>query len=330
VSLRVAVVGCGLIGRKRAAVLGPDELVGCFDVAPEAAAALAAEHGGRVAGSLDELLALDPDAVVVATTHDRLAELSVAALEAGAHVLVEKPAGIGRAQVEGVAEAAERAGKLVKVGFNHRFHGGIARAVEEARSGRHGEILHMRARYGHGGRPGYDREWRADPARSGGGELIDQGIHLLDIAHWLLGPLPLHSALLRTSFWDAPVEDNAVVTLGEQATGPWALMHVSWTEWKNLFSLEIYCRTAKFQVDGLVHSYGPQRLTTYLMAPELGPPAVEQVEFPAQDGSWDAEWRHFRAAVLGEAPPNLLGDLKSAAYAWSCVEAAYEQARACH
>ncbi len=69
----------------------------------------------------------------------------------------------------------------------------------------------MRARYGHGGRPGYEREWRADPKRSGGGELIDQGMHLLDLSHWLLGPLPLHSALLRTSFWDMPVEDNAVL-----------------------------------------------------------------------------------------------------------------------
>jgi predicted dehydrogenase len=330
VTLRVAVVGCGLIGHKRAAALGPgDELVASFDVAPEAARALAAEHGGRAAASLEELLAAAPDVVVVAATHDRLAELSIAALEAGAHVLVEKPAGIGSAQVAAVAAAAERAGRLVKVGFNHRFHPGIASAVTEARCGRHGEVMHVRARYGHGGRPGYDREWRADPARSGGGELIDQGMHLLDLYHWLLGPLPLHSALLRTEFWDAPVEDNAVVVLGDGAAGPWGLMHVSWTEWKNLFSLEIYCRTAKLQVDGLVRSYGSQRLTTYLMAPELGPPAVEIVEYPAEDGSWDAEWRHFRAAVTGEQPPTLLGDLESAAYAWSCVEAAYEQARAC-
>src|SRR4029079_4059810 len=96
----------------------------------------------------------------------------------------------------------------VHVGFNHRFHPAIARAVGEARSGEHGEILHVRARYGHGGRPGYDREWRADPARSGGGELIDQGMHLLDLSHWLLGPLPLHSALPRTPFLDTADEDK--------------------------------------------------------------------------------------------------------------------------
>lgn len=317
--MRVGIVGCGLIGRKRAAALAPgDELVGCYDVDPEAARAL-----GPAVDSLDALLALAPDVVVVATTHDTLAELSIAALEAGAHVLVEKPAAISSAQVAAIADAAAKAGRLVKVGFNHRFHPGIARAIEEARSGAHGEILQLRARYGHGGRPGYEREWRADPARSGGGELIDQGMHLLDLSHWLLGPLPLHSALLRTAFWDMPVEDNAVVLLGERGDGPWASLHVSWTEWKNLFSLEIYCRTAKLQVDGLVRSYGAQRLTRYLMKPELGPPDTEVIDFAGEDSSWEAEWLHFRRAMTAPEPISLLGSLDSAAYAWSSVEAAY-------
>ncbi len=313
--MRVGIVGCGLIGRKRAEALGPDdELVATYDPA---------QSFGPAVDSLAALLALEPEVVVVATTHDQLAENAIAALEAGAHVLVEKPAGIGSAQVETVREAAERAGRRVKVGFNHRFHPGLMRAVEEARSGAHGEILNLRARYGHGGRLGYEREWRADPARSGGGELIDQGMHLLDLSHWLLGPLPLHSALTRTAYWDMPVEDNAVVLLGDRRDGPWAALHVSWTEWKNLFSLEIACRTAKLQVDGLVRSYGAQRLTRYLMKPELGPPDVDVVDYPPEDGSWEAEWRHFKAAI--ESGDSLLGDLSSAAYAWACVEAAYAQ-----
>ena len=148
-------------------------------------------------------------------------------------------------------------------------------------------------------------------------------MHLLDLSHWLLGPLPLHSALLRTEFWDAPVEDNAVLILGEQKTGPWTLFHVSWTEWKNLFSLEIFCRTAKLQVDGLARSYGPQRLTRYEMRPELGPPDVDVIDYPADDASWAAEWLHFRSAIAAGAAPTL----DSAAYAWSCVEAAYESCR---
>jgi predicted dehydrogenase len=323
--MRVGVVGCGLIGRKRAGALGDaDELIGVVDALPEPAEALAADFGTR-AMSLDELLSAGPDAVVVATTHDALAPVAVQALQAGAHVLVEKPAGLSVAQVDRIDAAARAAGRRVKVGFNHRFHPGIARAVAEARSGEHGDVMHVRARYGHGGRPGYDREWRADPARSGGGEIVDQGMHLIDLTHWLLGPLPVHDALLRTQFWDTPVDDNAVLVLGERGsrTAPWALLHVTWTEWKNLFSLEIYCRTAKLQVDGLVRSYGPQTLRIYRMGPELGPPDVQELRYPDEDGSWVAEWEHFAGAVAGGSP--LLGSLEDARYAWSVVQEAYER-----
>jgi predicted dehydrogenase len=320
----VGIVGCGLIGNKRAAALGGDQLVGCMDVRAELAAQLAERSGGDACGSLAELLSMRPDVVIVATTHDELASLSVTALDAGAHVLVEKPAGISVADVDRIAAAAGSADRLVKVGFNHRFHPGIARAVTEARSGRFGDVMFVRGLYGHGGRIGYDREWRAQPEISGGGEMVDQGMHLLDLCHWIAGPLPLHDALLRTNYWDMPVEDNAALILGERDSrdAPWALLHASWTEWKNMFSLEIYCRTGKLALTGLAKSYGPQKLRIYTMKPELGPPDLEEIDYPPEDVSWSAEWAHFREAVVrGEGP--LLGDLESARYAWSVIEEAY-------
>jgi len=325
VPVRVGIVGCGLIGRKRAAALDGDELVACCDVDDEAARALAAEHGGVAVADVDALLATDPDVVVVAVPHDRLAGLAVRALEGGAHVLVEKPAGIGTADVDRVAAAALAAGRRVKVGFNHRFHPALERLLAEVSSGRFGEVMFARARYGHGGRLGYDREWRMDRSTSGGGELIDQGMHLLDLFHALLGPLPWASALLRTQYWDADVEDNAVVVLGEPAsrTAPWATFHVTWTEWKNLFSLEVTCRTGKLTVDGLAGSYGPQLLRIFSMKPELGPPDAEEIAFEAQDVSWLREWRHLRAALAAGDDRPLAGDLESARYAWACVEASY-------
>ena len=213
-------------------------------------------------------------------------------------------------------------GRRVKVGFNHRFHPGLARAAAEVHPGAHGALMHVRGRYGHGGRPGYNLEWRAQPRRSGGGELIDQGMHLLDLTHWIAGPLPLHSALLRTHFWEGEVEDNAALLLGgEDRTSPWAMLHVTWTEWKNMFGLEIYCRTAKLQVDGLVRSYGPQRLRIYRMRPELGPPDLEEITYPDHDGSWQREWENFAAAIDGTEPIN--GGLEDALYAWTQVEDAY-------
>jgi predicted dehydrogenase len=322
--VKAGVIGCGLIGRKRAEALDGDQLVGTYDLNASLAERLAADFGTTACASLDELWAREPDVVVVAVTHDRLAELSVAALEHGAHVLVEKPAAVTVAQVDAIAAAAQRAGRRVKVGFNHRFHPGIMRAITEARSGEHGDIMFIRGRYGHGGRLGMDAEWRAIPERGGGGEIVDQGMHLLDLTHWAMGPLPLHSALLRTQFWDTPVDDNAALLLGEQGsrTAPWATLHVTWTEWKNLFSLEVYCRTAKFHVEGLVKSYGPQKLTTYRMKPELGPPDVEVLEWPNEDVSWQEEWRHFRAAIADGTP--VLGGLEDARYNWAIIDEAYE------
>ena len=322
--LRVGIVGCGLVGNKRAdALRQQDSLVGCVDVLPEAARGLAARYGGRACADVSELLELGPDVVIVATPHDQLAGFAGQALEGGAHVLVEKPAALSTRQIDQLSRFSERSSRRLKVGFNHRFYPGLARAVEEVHSGSHGELMHVRARYGHGGRQGYEREWRADPSRSGGGELIDQGMHLLDLVHWIAGPLPLHSSLLRTQFWDAPVEDNAALLLGvaDEKKAPWAMLHVSWTEWKNTFSLEIFCRSAKLQVDGLARSYGPQTLRIYRMKPELGPPDVQEVTFPEDDVSWRAEWEHFAAALAGEV--ELLGSLADARYAWACVEEAY-------
>ncbi len=324
--LRVGIVGCGLIGTKRAAALtADDELLACCDVNEQAARGLAESYGAEVSATLAELLALGPDVVIVAAVHDRLAGLAEQALRGGAHVLVEKPAGVSGAQIDRLIESRQASGRLVKVGFNHRFHPAIARAAQEVHSGTHGELMYLRARYGHGGRAGYEREWRTDPARSGGGELIDQGMHLIDLSHWLAGPLPLRAALLRTHFWDTPVEDNAALILGEAGSraAPWALLHVSWTEWKNLFSLEVYCRAAKLQVDGLVRSYGPQRLRIYRMGPALGPPELEEIAFADEDCSWEREWLSFSEAIAAADEHLLNGDLADARYAWEQLEAAY-------
>lgn len=325
-SLRVAIVGCGLVGGKRAAALTPgDTLLACYDQDADAARRLAGRYGATACASLEEMLGMGAEVVVVAVAHDRLADLAGQALLAGAHVLVEKPAGVSMDEVDRLIECRRAGGGMVKVGFNHRFHPGITRVAEEIDSGRHGALMYLRGRYGHGGRLGYGHEWRTEPARSGGGELVDQGMHLLDLSHWLAGPLPLHSALLRTQFWDTPVEDNAALLLGDASSRvePWAMLHVSWTEWRNMFSLEVYCRAAKLEVDGLVGSYGPQRLRIYRMGPQLGPPEVEELVYPDRDDSWAREWANFAAAIDAKDQGLLLGDLDDARYAWEQVETAY-------
>jgi predicted dehydrogenase len=131
--------------------------------------------------------------------------------------------------------------------------------------------MFIRARYGHGGRVGYDKEWRANPKLSGGGELIDQGIHLIDLAGWFLGEFKKIDGHAETYFWKMPVDDNAFLSL-RTAKNQTAWLHVSCTEWKNLFSFEIYGRHAKLHIEGLGGSYGVEKLFHYQMKPEMGIP----------------------------------------------------------
>jgi predicted dehydrogenase len=316
-SLRVGIVGYGVIGRRRAAALGGDRVVAVVDPAM-VAGPVDVPHFGDTAQMCTEMR---PDVVVVATPHHALNLHTVAVLSAGCHVLVEKPAALTLTEFDAAVSAAESFQRRLWVGYNHRHHPGIRRLVAEATSGAHGRVMYIRARYGHGGRVGYDREWRARPELSGGGELMDQGGHLLDLVHAILGPVPLMSALLRTAFWDMPVEDNAVLTLAHPGVaGAWANLELSCTEWKNEFVFDVYCERARLTVTGLSRSYGPQRLTIHRMKPEMGPPETEVVDYPAEDQSWAAEWRAFRAALRR---PFQAGDCESARYALDVIGAAY-------
>ncbi len=277
----VAIVGCGLVGRKRAAALEGARLVACADTLADRATELARSRPGAVAMDHWQEAVTHPDVeiVIVATTNDALTPVGMAAVEAGKHVLVEKPAARTVAELDRLIAAAERRDRRVRVGFNHRYHPALQGARQLVDRGALGPLMFIRGRYGHGGRVGYDREWRADPGKAGGGELIDQGVHLIDLAGWFLGVFTDVHGVATTYFWDMPVDDNAFMTL-RTATGQTAFLHVSCTEWKNLFSLEIYGRTGKIAIDGLGGSYGIERLTYYRMLPEMGPPETTTHEYP--------------------------------------------------
>ena len=242
--IRAVVIGCGLIGAKRAKAAGKEiQIASCCDLDEGRAHALARTVPGADASTdwQATVRRADIDLVFVATAHDMLATIAAEAAAAGKHVLIEKPGARTKAELAPVREAAARTGALVRVGFNHRYHRAFRKAREIFESGALGETMFVRGRYGHGGRPGYDREWRAAPEKSGGGELVDQGMHLIDLARWFLGDFSQVKGMIGTYFWDMPVEDNAFLLL-RTAGGQVASLHATWTEWKNLFSFEIYGR----------------------------------------------------------------------------------------
>ena len=330
--LRVGIVGCGLIGRQ--AGRGPR--------APTTSSGLlrhrsrsrrSARRASGAAGPAapsSELLELAPDVVVVATVHGELAELACSALAAGAHVLVEKPAGIGVAEVDrDRRRRARKPGRRVKVGFNHRFHPGIARAISEARSGVYGEVLYLAGAL----RPRRSPRLRArsgEPTRrcSGGGEIVDQGMHLLDLSYWLLGELPLDTLSLRTQFWQAPVDDNAVLVLGGAGRRRRSRRPV---------------RPAARQLDRVEEHVLPgdrlPRREARRRRPRCAPTAPRSCGSTGCDRSSDpltsrkcaTRTATSRGSASGGTSPtpitaadgrDLLGDLSSARYCWSVVEQA--------
>jgi len=325
-ALRTAIVGCGLIGQKRAHALGNARLVYTVDTNLARAQHLAAQYPGCIAATdwRDVVTRDDVDLVIVATTNDALAPVTLAAVQNGKHVLVEKPAARSTRELAPVVEATKAAGVTVKVGFNHRFHPALRKAREIVDSGALGPLMYVRGRYGHGGRLGYEREWRADPAIAGGGEMLDQGIHLIDLARWFLGDFTEVSGLTATFFWQMPVEDNGFALL-RTAGGQVAWLHASCSEWKNMFSFEIYGRDGKLQVDGLGGSYGVERLAYYRMLPQMGPPETTIWEYPGEDTSWRDEFVHLQTCISERQTP--LGTLEDAYAALAVVESLYRQSQ---
>jgi predicted dehydrogenase len=302
--LGFAIIGCGLIGSRRAGTIPEGALKYACDLDPAKASALVAKHGGRATAQPADVFQ-DPevDIVLVSAANASLATLARSALESGKHVLVEKPGAVNSKQLGEIESAIAGSKALLRFGYNHRFHPAFRKAYELVREADLGDLMFIRGRYGHGGRIGYDREWRAEPALSGGGELIDQGVHLIDLAASFMGEFSTVEGHATTYFWDMPVDDNAFLAL-RTASGQTAWLQVSCTEWKNLFSFEIYFKRAKLHIEGLGGSYGLERLYYYKMLPEMGPPETVIYEYPRAEHSWALELNEFLEDIRLNRIPN--------------------------
>jgi predicted dehydrogenase len=288
--MRAVLIGCGLIGKKRARFLQGCSLVACADPNFTAAQELAGKSpSARPFADWREMIdRMQFDVAIVATPHSVLHEAGQAALAKGAHLFLEKPGAISSRHLA----ALNQGDRVVRLGYNHRFHRALQKAKEIVDRGDLGELMYVRGRYGHGGRIGYDQEWRADPVVSGGGELIDQGVHLIDLSRWFLGDFVEVDGFAHTYFWSMPVEDNGFLLM-KTVDQKVAFLHASCTEWKNLFSFEIYGKQGKLAIEGLGGSYGVERLSYYKMAKAMGPPETQIWEYPMEDNSWAVEWSAF-------------------------------------
>jgi predicted dehydrogenase len=303
--LRIGLIGCGRQGWRRAPAIrqNGDQLIVVADDDGERAKVLADEMRCEVTTDWKSVIARkDIDAVVICTPNIFHAPMSIAALENKKHVLCEKPLGRNPEETQQIVDVVKKTGMILKCGFNIRHHPGVQQARKWFEQGAIGKISFIRARYGIGGRMDYDKDWRADKNVSGGGQLMDQGMHVLDLLHWFLGDFTEAVGFLSTAFWQiSPLEDNAFCLLRTEKNQV-ASIHVSWTQWKNLFSLEIFGQDGYIIIDGLGGSYGVER--AILGKRNFSKPFEEKViEFRGEDISWREEWKEFLSAINENREP---------------------------
>ncbi len=321
--MNVGIVGAGLVGKKRAKALeGLDvKLLSVADVVEELAKGLANQYNCKYTTNWKELVKDDSiDIVFVSTIHGSLAEITIEAIKGGKHVLVEKPVARNSKELAKVLKVAKDKNVKVQVGYNHRFHPAIIKAKKIIESGEIGPLMFIRGRYGHGGRKNYHKEWRAFKNTAGGGELLDQGSHLIDLSRLFMGNFSSAIGYAETFFWDMEVEDNCFALLRNN-NGQIASLHASWTQWKNAFSFEIFGKIGQLNIDGLGGSYGTETLTFYKMKPEFGIPDKQVFEFPGEDLSWKLEFENLLNAIQKDTPIN--GTLEDAYEAMKIIEKIY-------
>jgi len=326
--MKVAIIGCGLIGIKRALALGKeDSLVACCDTNPDSAKKFDKDFDCKYFLNYRSLLnEIDFDVAIVAVVNKYAKEIIIDSLKHGKHVIAEKPLGRNLEESKEILSAipsfslsnspnpdapnspSPRVSKspdhrsvskflLLKTGFNHRFHPAVWKAKQMADEGKIGKIFSIRARYGHGGRPGMEKEWRASKDLCGGGELLDQGVHIIDLIRWFGGDVTEVYGKIETQFWNIKVEDNAYAIL-KTVRNVTVSFHVSWTNWKNIFSFEIFGTDGYLSINGLGGSYGPETLEYGRRNEKGGIPEIQMFDFPLKDFSWKEEWKEFKSAIL--------------------------------
>jgi predicted dehydrogenase len=305
--LGVAVIGLGHFGCKRVQTIAADpgsRLCVVADVLEERARAVGEANGCDHTQDWKDILSCeDVDAVIVSTSTRFLPQIAQAALEAGKHVLCEKPFGRNAAEVLSTVETAARNHLCLKVGYNHRYHLALEKAHALFQQGAIGRLHFLRCAYGHGGRPGYDQEWRTQSEFAGGGQLLDQGVHALDLFRWFGGEFSQVKAYMSTAFWPiAPVEDN-VFALLRNATGCVASLHASWTNWKNTFVFEAFGEAGYLTVSGLGGHYGTERLAWGTRRTLGATPEEQHFEFPGPDQSLAREWQDFVDCIRQDRTP---------------------------
>lgn len=269
------------------------------------------------------------DMVFVCTPNYLNKQLTIRALKAGKHVFCEKPPAFTAIDVEEIRTVEAASGRKLMYGFNHRHHDSVMHMKQLIDSGAYGQVLWMRGRYGKSVTKDHFNQWRAKRDLAGGGILMDQGIHMLDLFLHLAGDFDVVKAEVSNLYWHMDVEDNAFVILKDSATGKVASLHSTMTQWRHLFSLEIFLEKGYIVLNGLITStmsYGEETLSVARNR-STAPAATWQDEVTTKyhdNNSWRYEISHFFDSIEYDTPV-AIGNSDDALKLMRIIDKVYEQ-----
>jgi len=256
-----------------------------------------------------KLMGYKPDIVFVCIPNKFVPQTVCFFLNQGVHVFCEKPPGRCKEDVERMRQAeAGHPGVKLKFGFNHRYHQAVLDAKAIVDKKRLGKILWLRGVYGKGGGSRYDKNWRNQRDISGGGILMDQGIHMVDLFRLFCGDFEEVKSFIGQHYWPVGVEDNAFVMM-RNSRGQVGILHSSATQWKYMFSLEIYLEKGYITISGILSStrnYGVETLKiARCLYDEQGyplPNPQESINYYDEDASWKLELEEFISCIEHNTP----------------------------
>lgn len=306
--IRVLIAGFGVVGRRRFECIRQHsemEVVAISDIRFDGSGTH--EVGVPYCSDYRELAKFDADALVVCLTNDVAAPATVMGLEAGMHVFCEKPPGRSVEDVLIVRRAEKaRPGKILKYGFNHRYHESIRQAKRLIESGRYGRVLNARGVYGKSRMIPFSGGWRSQRAIAGGGILLDQGIHMLDLIRYFAGDFNEVRSFVSNGFWGHDVEDNAWALMRNSDSGCVAMIHSTATQWRHRFRLELSLEGAFVELSGILSgskSYGEEKLIVVEKEEDsINGSFQESTSLFLSDNSWQEEIDEFAEAILRGTP----------------------------
>ena len=303
---KVGIAGYGVVGKRRRHLIDLhmrlktvavcDQHFKGFGVMPD---------GVRYHPDYESLLKEDLDMLFVSLPNYMAADVTIAGLKRGLHIFCEKPPGRDVADVLRVIKEEKRHPRLVlKYGFNHRYHDSVREAMRIVRSGELGEVVNIRGIYGKSKVIPFSGGWRAERKYAGGGILLDQGIHMVDLMRLFLGDFVDVKSFISNDFWKHDVEDNAYALMRD-SKGRIAMLHSSATQWQHRFSLEIALAKGYLELQGILSgskSYGQENLIIGRRnESDTGASREETVTY-LEDNSWGDEINEFAEAVVNGEP----------------------------